>query len=190
LTQIHRLRRSKDSSTLAGFSPSLPSINGEGPYDEPANDNPPNYAQVNMRYRLRQAANLSSLSDAQGFTYGVPQLGLWQTPASYWGLDSAKFDMKSLGDRFRPYPGLPTHPEWIVNNSTLPYDQRAALASDGATIAIAYVPPPNPASPQINSITLSTFRVRLDTSHVQDRSSGGCSVAIRLAASCTRAWEA
>jgi hypothetical protein len=64
--------------------------------------------------------------------------------------------MQKLADRFRSYPGLPTHPTWILNNPG-PYDQQMALASDGSTIAIAYVPPAAPASPpQNNSITLAT----------------------------------
>jgi len=143
-------------STLAGYSRPMPSVNGEGPYDEPANDNPPSYGLVNMRYHLRQAANLSSLSGAQGFTYGVPELGLWTTPASYWGLPSA-VDMQRLADRFRSYPGLPAHPEWIISNP-VPYDQQMALASDGSTIAIAYVPPQTlpPPTSTTSSITIST----------------------------------
>jgi hypothetical protein len=156
---IAAMRRSiQIPSTLKGYSPFLPSVNGEGPYDEPTNDIPPLYAQVNMRYRVRQAANLSSLSGAQGFTYGVPGLGSWTTPQNYWALDSAKFDMKSLGDRFRAHPGLPTHPEWIVNNIAPPYyDQQRALASDGSMNAVAYLPTANPGSPPPNiSITLTT----------------------------------
>lgn len=142
---------------LATASPALPSINGEGPYDDPANDNPPAYSQVNMQYRVRQAANLSSLSNAQGFTYGVTQLGTWTSPSSYWGLPSAG-DMQALADRFRSHPGLPSHPEWIVNNPTA-YDQQQAIASDGSTVAIAYVPPGDPTHlPPNVSITLDTSK--------------------------------
>lgn len=143
-------------STLASSSPNLPTVNGEGPYDDPTNDSPPIYAQVNMQYRTRQAANLTCLSDAQGFTYGVAQLGVWNNPSSYWGLASASSDMKDLRDRFISNPGLPTHTEWILNNPA-PYDQKMALASNGGTTAIAYVPSSNPANPpSATSITLST----------------------------------
>jgi hypothetical protein len=141
-------------TTLAGSSPSLPTVNGEGPYDDPTHDSPPDYTQVNMQYRTRQAANLTCLSDAQGFTYGVPQLGVWNNPSSYWGLASASSDMKSLRDRFIANPGLPTHTEWIVNNPA-PYDQEMTLASNGSNTAIAYLPAV-PLHPAPASITLST----------------------------------
>jgi hypothetical protein len=143
--------------TLAPSSPSLPTINGEGPYDDLANDNPPAYSQVNMQYRVRQAGNLSSLSNAQGFTYGVNQLGTWTSPSSYWGLPSAG-DMQKLAERFKSNPGMPSHPEWIVNNPTA-YDQQQAIASNGSTVAIAYVPPLDPARLPTNiSITLDTLK--------------------------------
>jgi hypothetical protein len=132
----------------------LPPINGEGPYDDPTHDSPPDYTQVNMQYRVRQAANLSSLSDAQGFTYGVTQLGTWTSPPSYWALSSAT-DMQRLVDRFMAHPGLTTYPGWIANNQ-IPSDQQRVIASDGKTIAIAYVPPGDPSHPQQTSITLST----------------------------------
>jgi hypothetical protein len=139
--------------TLSATAPSLPAINGEGPYDDPAND-PSAYSQVNMQYRVRQAANLTSLSNARGFTYGVTQLGTWTTPSSYWSLSSAT-DMSRFADRFRPYAGLQSHPEWIVSNST-DYDKQQAVASNGSTIVIAYLPPLNPGNPQQRSITLLT----------------------------------
>jgi hypothetical protein len=142
--------------TLAAAAPSLPAINGEGPYDDPAND-PSAYSQVNMQYRVRQAANLTPLSNAQGFTYGVTQLGTWTTPSSYWSLSSAS-DMSRFADRFMPRSGLQSHPEWIVNNPAA-YDQQQAVASNGSNIVVAYVPPVNPASlPPSLSITLDTTK--------------------------------
>jgi hypothetical protein len=126
--------------TLAAATPSLPAINGEGPYDNPPND-PSAYSAVDMQYRVRQAANLSILSNSSGFTYGVNPLVGWNSPPSYWGLSSAS-DMSSFADRFRPYTGLQSHPEWIVNNPA-PYDQQQAVASNGSNVVIAYVPPGN-----------------------------------------------
>jgi hypothetical protein len=136
--------------------PSLPAINGEGPYDIPSNDVPPNYSQVDLQYHVRQAANLSSLSDAQGFTYGVKQLGTWTSPpSSYWALSSA-IDMQRLADRFMSYPGLQTYPAWLANNQ-IPSEQQRVIASDDKMIAIAYLPSSNPTSkPPSESITLNT----------------------------------
>ena len=129
--------------TLVAATPSLPAINGEGPYDNVANDSSV-YSKVDMQYHVRQAANLTSLSNAQGFSYGVPQLGTWTTPSSYWGLSSAT-DMSRLADRFMPHSGLQSHPEWIVNNP-MAYDARQAIASNGGTYAIAYFPPADPST--------------------------------------------
>ncbi|HXT19838.1 MAG TPA: DUF4038 domain-containing protein, partial [Thermoanaerobaculia bacterium] len=92
-------------ATLAGYSsPTMPSINAEGPYDNPANSST-DYTLVDVRYRVRQAGNLSSLSGAQGFTYGMTPVSLWSNPSAI-GTRPSETDMHALATRFRPYPGL------------------------------------------------------------------------------------
>ena len=132
--------------------PSLASYNGEGPYDVPDNDcnqTPgcstfdPHYVDdiVNIRYHVRQAAYLSSLSGAYGFTYGVDPIGKWLSPMSYTNRPSAT-DIGKVYSVFRANPTLYPYPGWIANQAPDPNNdaKKIALASDGASLVLAYVP--------------------------------------------------
>jgi hypothetical protein len=132
--------------------PALPSYNGEGPYDQPDNDckttfgcatYDPNYAAdiVDIRYHVRQAAYLSSLSGAYGFTYGVDPIGKWNSPMSYTGRPSAG-DIGGVYTTFRTVSNLSAHPDWIANQAPDPNNdsKKMALASDGSSLVLAYVP--------------------------------------------------
>jgi hypothetical protein len=100
--------------TLSGYiGPSMPAINGEGPYDKNLLIPDP----VDNRDRVRQAGHLSSLSNSPGYTYGVTALGIWDKPDQYFGLDSSK-DMQQLFIRFKDRLNLKYHNEWILINPT------------------------------------------------------------------------
>jgi hypothetical protein len=139
-------RASQMPMTLNTYSgPAMPSVNGEGPYD----DYPSTTDPVDNRYRVRQAGHTSSLSNAQGFTYGMTNLGIWSNPGTLFSAASSS-DMQQLILRFKNRAGLPSHPEWIVTATTDP--KKMMLASDGASLVLAYLPVDGDTS----SITMNT----------------------------------
>jgi hypothetical protein len=115
-------------------SPSMPAINGEGPYDAfPVTDDP-----LDNPYRVRQAGYVSNLSNASGFTYGVNNLGIWDRPADLFDIDSSVV-MQRLAARFRNRGFLAAHHEWIFNQS--PDDsKKMVLASNASSMVLAYLP--------------------------------------------------
>jgi hypothetical protein len=139
--------------TLSSYTPDLPAINGEGPYD--ATDFS-GTADVDVRYRIRQAGYLSSLSNAVGFSYGAHGLTLWDKPVnpndpnprpedpvpgeveSYFGLASAT-DMTRLKANLQGHGLLVSHPEWILNNPSL-QKHKMVLASNETSFVMAYLP--------------------------------------------------
>ena len=148
--------------------PSLPSYNGEGPYDQPSNDCATNptcqgfdsqYFDhiVDIRYHDRQAAYLSSLSGAYGFTYGVDPIGKWNGPMSYTGRDSAT-DIGNVYSVFRTSPNLSAHPDWIANQAPDPNNdsKKMVLASDGSSLVLAYVPAHRVGTNVSDSIQITT----------------------------------
>ncbi len=148
--------------------PSLPSYNGEGPYDMPDNDckttfgcatYDPNYAAdiVDFRYHVRQAAYLSSLSGAYGFTYGVDPIGKWNSPMMHTSRPSAT-DIGKLYSLFRMSPNLSAHLDWIANQAPDPNNdaKKMALASDGGSLVLAYVPAFRVSGNQRDQIQIST----------------------------------
>lgn len=150
--QVTATRRSiQIPATLDSSSklPALASFNAEGPYDTYPPPNPP--LPVDNRYRVRQVAHNSSLSNAMGFTYGVTQLGIWDNPTlAMFSMASATQDMASLRLRFKDRaPNLHSWPSWILNQQSA-FDQKIVLASDGSSLVMAYVPSPN------SSIVIST----------------------------------
>lgn len=149
---IRRARQVPWTLYSSTAQPALPSYNGEGPYDVPDNDcnttlgcatYDPNYAAdvVDFRYHVRQAAYLSSLSSAYGFTYGVDPIGKWNSPMMYTSRHSAD-DIGKLYSLFRTNPNLLAHPDWIANQAPDPNNdsKKMALASDGSSLVLAYVP--------------------------------------------------
>jgi hypothetical protein len=130
--------------TLSAYTPALPAINVEGPYDATDYDDHPT---VDTRYHIRQAAYLSVLSNAVGYSYGADGLALWDKPggtfpgepSSYFSLPSA-LDMGVLSTNLRGRH-LVSHPEWIVSG-TNPTDEKykMVLASDEVSFVMAYLP--------------------------------------------------
>jgi hypothetical protein len=138
--------------TLTGSThpPSLPTFNAEGPYDTvPA---PTPLPAVDNRYRVRQVAYSSSLSNAMGFTYGVVKLSLWDHPLlSTFQAESAKLDMTNFRLHLENRaPILRASHSWILGPQA-GYDKRVTLATDGSSLVIAYLP-----SPSSGAITLNT----------------------------------
>ncbi|MEM7049284.1 MAG: DUF4038 domain-containing protein [Acidobacteriota bacterium] len=139
----------------AESDPEMPVINGEGPYDglESSHSSPPNILP-DTRYGVRQAAHLSLLSGATGFTYGVDRIWAWHDPGAYFQLPSAN-DMKRLFERFTSFasngefiPLQPNH-QWIVGQgSGTPDELRKVLATYGSDLVVAYLPS-DPASSEI-----------------------------------------
>jgi hypothetical protein len=153
---------------LPSYSPILPAYNVEGPYDNVClqtagctcpTGSPPwchaydlnsggsfgaNY--VDIRYHIRQAAYESMLSGAYGFTYGVQELGHWyfiQTPFATALQAPAVADIKSVFMNFNSRAGMTPHREWITNNGLDTADdgnKKSALASDGSSLVLAYLP--------------------------------------------------
>lgn len=130
--------------TLSSYQPTLPTVNGEGPYDN--TDFPTINAGVDTRYRLRQAGYLSTLSNAVGFTYGAHGLTLWDDPAAnssteparYFGLPSAD-DMRFLKANLQGHGRLVSHPEWILNTPSQ-QKYKMVLASNETSFLMAYLP--------------------------------------------------
>lgn len=148
--RIAAMRRAREMPlTLRTYTgPSMPNVNGEGPYDAyPSSDD------VDNRYRVRQAGHLSSLSDALGFTYGAYHLVFWDQVSQYLDIDSAK-DMKVLADRFQDRAGLPSRHSWILNQQTA-QDKKMVLASDNSSVVLAYVPGSGASQIKINTSALS-----------------------------------
>ena len=130
--------------TLSSYAPKLPTINGEGPYDNTdfSTVNP----GVDTRYRLRQAGYLSTLSNAVGFTYGAHGLTLWDDPANNSSTEPAKYfnllsagDMTRLKSNLQGHGLLVSHPEWILNNPSL-QKYKMVLASNEVSFVMAYLP--------------------------------------------------
>jgi hypothetical protein len=152
------------SLTLDSYTnPSLPAVNSEGPYD--ATDFAPPNPNVDTRYRSRQAAYLSALSNAGGYTYGAIGLSLWDRPGNianeiqrYYSLPSSS-DMRHFASTFRGHKLVAQH-EWIFNNPTA-QRYRQALASDEVGLIIAYLPGDEPISPQVAS-----NQIRIDASRL------------------------
>lgn len=115
----------------------MPGINGEGPYDAENYRTDP----IDNRYRTRQAGHLSLLSGASGFAYGAERVVFWHQPGSaYFDLFSAR-DAQILFNRFRNRPPLTPRPEWIANQTPDPnHEEKMALASDGSSVVLGYVP--------------------------------------------------
>jgi hypothetical protein len=171
---LRRARQIPLTLSTSIAQPVLASYNGEGPYDTPHNDciqtpgcvcpipvppgcknYDPAYASkvVDIRYHVRQAAYMSSLSGAYGFTYGVTDIGQWINPLSFLSRLSAT-DIGNVYTFFRALPVVTAHPEWIANQAPDPNndDRKMALASDGSTLVLAYMP----AFRTTNSILIST----------------------------------
>ena len=131
------IRRAREMPlTFSGYtSPTKPNLNGEGPYDAF-----PNATEPDTRYRVRQAGHASSLSNAQGFTYGATNMGLWDNASTYFGLPSS-FDMQQLILRFKNRAGLPARHSWILNQPAAPnHEKRMDLASNTSNLVLAYLP--------------------------------------------------
>jgi hypothetical protein len=140
------------SAYSSSLTKKLPAINAEGPYDVTNFTGfTPTHPNVDTRYRVRQAAYLSSLSNAVGYTYGAYGLTYWDQPddplhpgephpnepSLYFSLDSAK-DMQVLKTNLLGRH-LITHPEWIgIQPATEKY--KMVLASDDSSYVLAYLP--------------------------------------------------
>jgi hypothetical protein len=125
------------SSTISGYSPPMPAINAEGPYDAQNYTGPVSHPNVDTRYRVRQAGYLSMLSNAFGFTYGAYGVTDWNPPGGFFGLESAK-DMGILKANFQGRQ-LTSHTEWI-GNQTATEKYKMVLASDESSFVLAYLP--------------------------------------------------
>jgi hypothetical protein len=140
------LRRAREMPlTLKTYNnASMPSVNGEGPYDAyPLTTDP-----VDNPYRVRQAGHVSSLSNALGFTYGMTSLGRWEQPSTLFSRPSSSH-MQQLAARFRGRAGLPARHEWIDYGGNVPTDDlKMVLASDSSSLVLAYLPG-DPSRPSI-----------------------------------------
>jgi hypothetical protein len=125
------------SSTISGYSPPMPAINAEGPYDAQGYTGTVSHPDVDTRYRVRQAAYLSMLSNAFGFTYGAYGVTDWNQPGAFFGLESAK-DMGILKANFQGRR-LTSHTDWIGNQSVIE-KYKMVLASDEVSFVMAYLP--------------------------------------------------
>jgi hypothetical protein len=114
-----------------------------------------NYAaNVDVRYHERQAAFESLFSDAYGYTYGAQEVAGWYfggltAPASYPITSTLAFagkaagDMGSIFNNFKTRAGLTAHRDWITNNgpdTATDGNYKRALASDGSSLVLAYMP--------------------------------------------------
>ena len=112
---------------------------------------------IDIRYHNRQAAFQSLLSGAYGFTYGAQELGHWYfqlIPYASAKNGPAINDLTSVFRNFNSRAGMPAHRDWITNNGANPgYDGnfKKALASDGASLVLAYLP-----AGTTNTIDIST----------------------------------
>lgn len=113
----------------------LPSLNGEGPYDDyPATADPQN------PYRLRQAGYLSTLSNATGYTYGVTRIWQWYGALSpFFSIPSVNH-MQVMYNRFRNRPGLTARHAWILDQTADPNHENKKALAGTTTFAMAYVP--------------------------------------------------
>lgn len=126
----------------------LPAINAEGPYDTLKFSGNVKHPNVDTRYRIRQAAYSSSLSNAIGFSYGAYGLTFWDDtnpnndsltePATYFNLDAAQ-DMTRLKSNLQGPGLLVSHPDWILNNA-VDEKYKMVLASNEASFVMAYLP--------------------------------------------------
>jgi hypothetical protein len=131
--------------TLSTYSPKLPAINAEGPYDAAFFSGNVPHPEVDTRYRVRQAGYLSALSNAVGYTYGAHGLTVWDDPsgtvpgepAGYFVLPSST-DMQRLKENLQGRH-LVSHPEWIKNNPTVER-YKMVLATDEVSFVMAYLP--------------------------------------------------
>lgn len=156
-----------------------PGYNSEGPYDNICLQTPgctcpgnapmwcrsynPNHGAnfgadfVDIRYHNRHAAFESLLSGAYGFTYGSQEIAHWYfnlIPFSSALNGLAVADMTSVYQNFNTRAGLPPHRDWITNNDPVPDnggDKKMALASDGSSLVLAYLP-----AGTANTINIST----------------------------------
>jgi len=147
------LRRAREMPlTLKTYdNASMPSVNGEGPYDAyPLTTDP-----VDNPYRVRQAGHVSSLSNALGFTYGMTSLGRWEQPSTLFSRPSSSH-MQQLAARFKSRAGLPEKHAWILNQVPDPdHDKKMVLASDNSALVLAYLPNGSPAEITINTSSLA-----------------------------------
>lgn len=128
------------STLLAvGATPSMAGFNAEGAYDTIPTPSP--LLPVDNRYRVRQVAYNSALTNAVGFTYGVTDLGLWDKPqTSTFSVPSATQDMAHFRQLINiQVPVLTAFSNWILNQQTA-WDTKMSLATDGSTIVLAYLP--------------------------------------------------
>lgn len=123
--------------TLSGYSPKLPAVNAEGPYDAANYTGNVPHPDVDTRYRVRQAGYLSSLSNAVGYTYGAHGVTAWVQPNNFFSLPSAQ-DMGVLKANLLGRH-LIEHPEWIGNNPTT-QKYKMVLATDEVSFVLAYMP--------------------------------------------------
>jgi hypothetical protein len=125
------------SSTISGYSPPMPAINAEGPYDAQNYTGTVNHPNVDTRYRGRQAGYLSMLSNAFGYTYGAYGVTDWNPPGGFFSLASAQ-DMSILKANFQGRR-LISHTNWIGSQpATEKY--KMVLASDETSFVLAYLP--------------------------------------------------
>lgn len=123
--------------TLSGYSPKLPAVNAEGPYDALNYTGYVPHPDVDTRYRVRQAGYLNSLSNAVGYTYGAYGITSWVQPNGFFSLPSAQ-DMGVLKSNLLGLH-LVEHPDWIGNNPTI-QKYKMVLATDEVSLVLAYMP--------------------------------------------------
>ncbi len=145
------------SAYSSSLTKKLPAINAEGPYDlqgfEDVSDQL--HSDIDNRYRARQAAYLSALSNAVGYTYGAYGLTYWDQPddldssgkptgqphpnepSFYFTLASAS-DMTVLKNNLLGRH-LIAHPDWIQNQQAIE-KYKMVLASDNSSYVLAYLP--------------------------------------------------
>lgn len=158
------------ASTLWKAKPKLPAINGEAVYV--GQHDPKDWLDNHSPYRARQTAYLSMLSGAAGYTMGTCGVvdwgrggGLIGCPTHLeWMQDDPALIAKTMNflrsnlqsvawESFMPQSGR------IVGNQSLSADKQMALASDGKSVLVAYLPDkdPNatPTNPDVdNAITI------------------------------------
>jgi hypothetical protein len=104
---------------------------------------------VDIRYHNRQAAYESLFSGAYGYTYGAQEIAHWYFPSTYpITFNSALSgpavgDIRSVFQNFNTLAGSTPQRDWITNNGPDTADNgnlKMALASDGTSIVLAYLP--------------------------------------------------
>jgi hypothetical protein len=138
-------------------APKLSATNAEGPYDS-TNFTPNPHPGIDERVRVRQAAYLSALSGATGFTYGAHRMSIWWQPETAFGLLSAD-DMGVFKDHV---VGRGLQQKFaLVLNQPAEQEFKRVLAGVGTELLVGYLPgredpDPLPTLDPPNAITIAT----------------------------------